>query len=185
MPFRASRSRGFTAEQIALHKSRESCFVTVGESVYDVAKFLDNHPGGASLILDHAGQDVKSLMQNGDIHQHSDMANRILRKHFVGLKIGPRQGHAVKAAPNKPSQGAEGETNAESTLRSAEESASAYSRYDPLLPLSDTTHATDYRSDQLPWPTKGKQGAGLSEGLSSGEKVHRDLEVEQVCGRAS
>ena len=42
-------------DEIEHHKSRESCWVVRRNRVYDVTKFLDNHPGGAQLILDFAG----------------------------------------------------------------------------------------------------------------------------------
>lgn len=44
------------AEEVAKHNSRDSCWVIVSSNVYDVTDFLDNHPGGANVILRYAGQ---------------------------------------------------------------------------------------------------------------------------------
>ena len=47
---------------IADVKSRntaESCYVTIGTKVYDVTDFINDHPGGGDLILEHGGQDVE------------------------------------------------------------------------------------------------------------------------------
>lgn len=38
------------------HKSRDSCWVAIHGRVYDVAKFLDEHPGGDDVILAEAGE---------------------------------------------------------------------------------------------------------------------------------
>ena len=44
--------------EVAKHNSRESCWVIIKGKVYDVTEFLDEHPGGASIILQYGGKDA-------------------------------------------------------------------------------------------------------------------------------
>ncbi|GLB03172.1 hypothetical protein AtubIFM57258_007749 [Aspergillus tubingensis] len=44
-------------EEVEKHSTRESCWVAIHGSVYDVTDFLDEHPGGAQVILRCAGKD--------------------------------------------------------------------------------------------------------------------------------
>ena len=48
--------------QVAAHNTAKSCYVTVGTKVYDITPFLDDHPGGADLVLEYGGKDVKEIM---------------------------------------------------------------------------------------------------------------------------
>jgi L-lactate dehydrogenase (cytochrome) len=45
-----------TADEIAKHNSRQSCWVVIEGQAYDVTDFLDKHPGGATIILRYAGK---------------------------------------------------------------------------------------------------------------------------------
>ncbi|RAL15951.1 cytochrome b2 [Aspergillus homomorphus CBS 101889] len=47
-----------TREVIEKHSSRESCWVAIHGSVYDVTDFIDEHPGGPQVILRCAGKDA-------------------------------------------------------------------------------------------------------------------------------
>lgn len=53
-----SGKRLLTAEEVAAHNSRESCWIVVHGNVYDVTEFLDEHPGGSKIILKYAGKDA-------------------------------------------------------------------------------------------------------------------------------
>ncbi|KAK4189039.1 FMN-dependent dehydrogenase-domain-containing protein [Podospora australis] len=48
----------FSAEEVAKHTSPESCWVVIHGNVYDVTKFLPEHPGGSKIILQLAGRDA-------------------------------------------------------------------------------------------------------------------------------
>jgi cytochrome b involved in lipid metabolism len=52
-----------------------------GPKVYDVTKYLDDHPGGAEVMLDVAGGDADEFFE--DIG-HSKEAREELKKHYVG-----------------------------------------------------------------------------------------------------
>ncbi|KIW37892.1 uncharacterized protein PV06_09874 [Exophiala oligosperma] len=44
--------------EVQKHKSKDSCWVILYGTVYDVTDFLPNHPGGANIILKLAGKDA-------------------------------------------------------------------------------------------------------------------------------
>jgi L-lactate dehydrogenase (cytochrome) len=44
------------ALEVAKHNTRESCWVIIEGQVYDVTDFLEEHPGGASIILRYGGK---------------------------------------------------------------------------------------------------------------------------------
>ena len=44
--------------EVAKHDSRDSCWVIIKGKVYDVTEFLDEHPGGAAIILRYGGKDA-------------------------------------------------------------------------------------------------------------------------------
>jgi L-lactate dehydrogenase (cytochrome) len=48
----------FSASDVARHNSRDSCWVVIEGDVYDVTEFLDEHPGGANIILRYGGKDA-------------------------------------------------------------------------------------------------------------------------------
>ncbi|KIM94674.1 hypothetical protein OIDMADRAFT_135397 [Oidiodendron maius Zn] len=50
--------RILTADEIAKHNSRQSCWVVIDGHAYDVTDFLDQHPGGSAIILRYAGKDA-------------------------------------------------------------------------------------------------------------------------------
>jgi cytochrome b involved in lipid metabolism len=52
-----------------------------GPKVYDVTKYLDDHPGGAEVMLDVAGQDADEFFE--DIG-HSKDAREELKQYYIG-----------------------------------------------------------------------------------------------------
>lgn len=75
----------FTPAEVKSNNNAKSCFVTLGSKVYDVTSFVDDHPGGGDLILEHAGQDVEEIMRDTASHEHSEAAYEILDDSLVGF----------------------------------------------------------------------------------------------------
>jgi len=71
--------------QVASHNTAKSCYVTVGTKVYDITPFLDDHPGGADLVLEYGGKDVTDIMEDEVSHTHSESAWEILDEHLIGF----------------------------------------------------------------------------------------------------
>lgn len=44
-----------TAQEIASHRYASSCWIVVDGKAYDVTSYLDEHPGGAAVLLKQGG----------------------------------------------------------------------------------------------------------------------------------
>lgn len=91
----------FTAKEVAAHKTREDCWMTIHDhgklthlltidtdifadpeyTVYDITKYLDDHPGGAGILLDVAGIDATEFFDNAG---HSEDADEIMVNYRIG-----------------------------------------------------------------------------------------------------
>lgn len=49
----------YTLAEVALRNGKDfnEVWVVIKDNVYDVTNYMDNHPGGAQLILEFAGKD--------------------------------------------------------------------------------------------------------------------------------
>ena len=45
----------YTLEEVSKHKGKASCWFVIHGKVYDVTKFLEEHPGGDEVLLEAAG----------------------------------------------------------------------------------------------------------------------------------
>lgn len=80
----SKRIRIYTTEDLALHASPSSCWVSRDDKVYDVTAFLADHPGGDDFILKHAGKDVGQVMKDPAEHEHSESAYDMLDEFLIG-----------------------------------------------------------------------------------------------------
>jgi len=77
----------YTRKQVAEHKTEEDCYLIIGniksggKKVYDVTKYLNEHPGGAEVLLDLAGQDADDMFE--DIG-HSLEARNKMKDFYIG-----------------------------------------------------------------------------------------------------
>ncbi|KAL6866211.1 hypothetical protein ACO1O0_002316 [Amphichorda felina] len=75
-------SQTFTAADVAKHKDEQNGYwLIVEDGVYDISKFLDEHPGGAKILKRFAGKNAtKSFWK-----YHNE---NVLKKYGGKLKIG-------------------------------------------------------------------------------------------------
>ena len=74
----SKRIRIYDADELASHASSSSCWVSYKGKVFDVTRFLPDHPGGDDIMLKYAGQDVEKVMKDESEHDHSESAYDIL-----------------------------------------------------------------------------------------------------------
>ena len=48
-------SKVIPLSEVAKHKSRNDIWMVVDAKVYDVTGFMEEHPGGPEIMLEHAG----------------------------------------------------------------------------------------------------------------------------------
>ena len=62
--------RDINEEEVATHNSEQDCWIIVGNEstggpkVYDVTKYLSDHPGGPEIITEFAGRDADDMFEN-------------------------------------------------------------------------------------------------------------------------
>ncbi|KAJ6554423.1 FMN-dependent dehydrogenase-domain-containing protein [Mycena capillaripes] len=80
----------WSLEQVATHNSPTDCWVIINNSVYDVTDFLQEHPGGAKIILQYAGLDATSVYE--PIHPRDALQKNLpSSKHLGPLSAGAAQ----------------------------------------------------------------------------------------------
>ncbi|KZF21129.1 putative cytochrome b5 [Xylona heveae TC161] len=84
-------SAEFTYSDVAEHNTKQDLYMVIHDKVYDVAKFVDEHPGGEEVLFDVGGQDATEAFEDVG---HSDEAREILD----GLLVG-----TLKRQPGDPS----------------------------------------------------------------------------------
>ncbi|KAF2808802.1 putative cytochrome b5 [Mytilinidion resinicola] len=108
----ASPMKKFAASEVVLHKQKENLYLLIHDKVYDVSKFIDQHPGGQSVQLDQGGFDATEAFEEVG---HSDAAIEFMKTLQIGVldrqpgdeKILVSSGSAYKnytKAPSNPSQ---------------------------------------------------------------------------------
>ncbi|CAK9806846.1 Cytochrome b5 [Anthophora plagiata] len=51
-------SKTFTAAQVSRHNKEKDLWIIYKDGVYDITKFLKEHPGGEEVLIDMAGKDA-------------------------------------------------------------------------------------------------------------------------------
>ena len=66
---------------MASHSSREDVWMSIHGKVYDISKYLDDHPGGEEVLMDRAGKDATEDYEDVG---HSNEARKTLNRFEVG-----------------------------------------------------------------------------------------------------
>ncbi|KAH7694878.1 Protein CYTB-5.1 [Aphelenchoides avenae] len=73
--------RKLTRAEVAEHNSNKSAWIIIGNKVFDVTKFLDEHPGGCEVLLEKAGDDRTEAFEDVG---HSTDAREMKEQFLVG-----------------------------------------------------------------------------------------------------
>ncbi|CAM6018888.1 unnamed protein product [Sphagnum balticum] len=71
----------FDLKEVAEHKAQDDCWMVIHGKVYDVTKFLDDHPGGDEVLLQTAGTDATDDFDDAG---HSDNAKVQMEDFYLG-----------------------------------------------------------------------------------------------------
>ena len=95
-------SKTLTLAEVAAHDREEDCYLIIGNErtggakVYDVTKYLDEHPGGDAVLLELAGKYADDMFE--DIG-HSTNARQALKELLVGTLDATEEELAALRAP--------------------------------------------------------------------------------------
>jgi len=76
-----SETKVITFEDLKQNNKKESLYILIHQKVYNVSKFIDEHPGGDEVILAETGKDATEAFEDVG---HSDEARAILKGLFIG-----------------------------------------------------------------------------------------------------
>eukprot|EP00252_Welwitschia_mirabilis_P013979 TRINITY_DN30988_c0_g1_i1.p1 TRINITY_DN30988_c0_g1~~TRINITY_DN30988_c0_g1_i1.p1 ORF type:complete len:129 (-),score=24.15 TRINITY_DN30988_c0_g1_i1:33-419(-) len=85
----------FTATQVAEHNSRNDCWIIINGKVYDVSRYLEEHPGGEDVLLAAAGKDGTDEFEDAG---HSEDARKLMEDYYVGDIVNQECSKARKIA---------------------------------------------------------------------------------------
>mmetsp|Transcript_14246 Transcript_14246/g.25527 ORF Transcript_14246/g.25527 Transcript_14246/m.25527 type:complete len:119 (+) Transcript_14246:87-443(+) len=77
----ADTGKKFTLEEISKHKTADDCWIVIAGKVYDVSKYLDEHPGGPEIVLESSGGDATEDFEDTG---HSPDARDTLKQYLIG-----------------------------------------------------------------------------------------------------
>ncbi|UPL01820.1 hypothetical protein LCI18_012754 [Fusarium solani-melongenae] len=89
----------FTAKEVAAHNTSDDCWMTIQGQVYDVTKYIHDHPGGADILIEAAGKDATVDFDNAG---HSEDAFEIMEEYRVGKYKGAPRKDAPKRVTLQP-----------------------------------------------------------------------------------
>ena len=75
----------YTIEEIESHNTNDSLWMHYEGNVYDVTKYITQHPGG-SVILEAGGQNLKTIWEEKNMswHNTNEHVMNILDKYKIG-----------------------------------------------------------------------------------------------------
>ncbi|KAG6582468.1 Cytochrome b5 isoform B, partial [Cucurbita argyrosperma subsp. sororia] len=76
-----SDKKVFTLKEVAEHNNHKDCWLIISGKVYDVTKFLEDHPGGDDVLLSATGKDATDDFEDVG---HSDNAREMMDQYYVG-----------------------------------------------------------------------------------------------------
>lgn len=71
----------YTADEVRQHASEDDCWIIIHGKVYDVTKYLSEHPGGVDIMMICAGEDATT---DFEAMYHSDSAKETLKDFYIG-----------------------------------------------------------------------------------------------------
>lgn len=83
-------SKQYTRSEVANNTDKESTLIILHDKVYNVYKFLNEHPGGEEILLEQKGKDGS---EHFDDVGHSKDAFELMQKYEVGEIVDAEKTH--------------------------------------------------------------------------------------------
>ncbi|NXC41454.1 CYB5B protein, partial [Penelope pileata] len=77
-------------EEVGKRNSNREAWLVIHGRVYDVTRFLEEHPGGEEVLLEQAGRDATESFEDVG---HSTDAREMLKQYYIG------EIHPVRTSP--------------------------------------------------------------------------------------
>ncbi|CAB3227431.1 unnamed protein product [Arctia plantaginis] len=74
-------TKRFTREQVSKYNNKTESVFIIDNVVYDVSKFLDEHPGGHEVLMNQVGKDASEDFEDVG---HSIDAKELMKKYVIG-----------------------------------------------------------------------------------------------------
>ncbi|XP_010937875.1 cytochrome b5 [Elaeis guineensis] len=71
----------YSMKEASQHNTQEDCWVVIDGKVYDVTKYLDDHPGGDDVLLSAAGKNSTEEFEDAG---HSKSARELMQDYCIG-----------------------------------------------------------------------------------------------------
>ncbi|KAF0884201.1 CYB5B protein, partial [Crocuta crocuta] len=71
----------YRLEEVAKHNSMKEIWLVIHGRVYDVTRFLNEHPGGEEVLMEQAGADASESFEDVG---HSSDAREMLKQYYIG-----------------------------------------------------------------------------------------------------
>jgi cytochrome b involved in lipid metabolism len=94
-------------QEVEKHNTPDKVWVTYGDGVYDVTKFIANHPGGKEKLMSVAGKDIAAQWSLYAHHKSSPLVHELLSEMKIGVLpledvvVAPKSTHTATYS-NKP-----------------------------------------------------------------------------------
>lgn len=87
-------------QEVNAHNQKQDCWVIIHGKAYDVSEFMDEHPGGASVILKYAGKDATKAFD--PIHPADTLTKYLPEKYHLGpVDMSTKPKPAPKTTPKE------------------------------------------------------------------------------------
>jgi 4-hydroxysphinganine ceramide fatty acyl 2-hydroxylase len=71
----------YDMNEVRKHDSEGDAWIVIEGYVHDVSEFLQEHPGGKDIIMDHLGKDASEVFTSEKVHVHGNIAFKMLAKY--------------------------------------------------------------------------------------------------------
>eukprot|EP00494_Astrolonche_serrata_P034629 UN34898 len=85
-----------TLEEVSKHNTKDDCWLIIAGKVYDVTKFLEDHPGGDDVLLSSTAKDATDDFEDvgHSNHRPCDAGRVLCRRRGYGYDTCPDKVHS-------------------------------------------------------------------------------------------